>query len=368
MTEGEFCLNREDHMRKAIIFLITLVLAFGLTTNVQAASNSPEQPVVNTVLFFTNDCPYCNLLLTKTLPPIQEQYQSQLNILLIEVDTAQEIDSLYSLGGSLGLAKERVIVPLLLIDHTPLVGVDEISQKLPDLVDKYLASGGVEYPDIPLLANMLARGIAYTSSEPYLHLVPAAQVGNASTAQALAWVVMVFMILALLASIVLVVRSSQGSPLPQLNSWLDYAIPVLSFIGLGAAIYLTYVEFTHTRALCGPVGDCNAVQSSSYARLFGVLPVGLVGAVGYIAILVAWLWRRFRSDRLANIAGPGLFGMALFGTLFSIYLTYLELFVIHAVCIWCLSSAVIITVLMLLGLPFITQWLAISDEEEQPVA
>jgi uncharacterized membrane protein len=56
--------------------------------------------------------------------------------------------------------------------------------------------------------------------------------------------------------------------------------------------------------------------------------------------------------------------MALFGMLFSIYLTYLELFVIHAVCIWCLSSAVIITALMLLNLPPITQWLAISDEEE----
>jgi uncharacterized membrane protein len=59
-----------------------------------------------------------------------------------------------------------------------------------------------------------------------------------------------------------------------------------------------------------------------------------------------------------------MFGMALFGTLFSIYLTYLELFVIHAVCIWCLASAVIITVLMLLNLPAITLWLAIPDEEE----
>jgi uncharacterized membrane protein len=76
-----------------------------------------------------------------------------------------------------------------------------------------------------------------------------------------------------------------------------------------------------------------------------------------------WLWRRFHTDSLSKIAGPAMFGMALFGTLFSIYLTYLELFVIHAVCIWCLSSAVSITALMLLSLPHITQWLAISDEE-----
>jgi uncharacterized membrane protein len=133
---------------------------------------------------------------------------------------------------------------------------------------------------------------------------------------------------------------------------------------LGVAIYLTYIEFTNARALCGPVGDCNTVQSSPYAKLFGVIPIGLVGAIGYIVILVAWLWRCHRTDALARIAGPAMFGMALFGTLFSIYLTYLELFVIHAICIWCLSSAVIITALMLLNLPSITQWLAISDEEE----
>jgi uncharacterized membrane protein len=95
-----------------------------------------------------------------------------------------------------------------------------------------------------------------------------------------------------------------------------------------------------------------------------VLPIGVLGTIGYIAILATWAWRRFRSDSLSRIAGPVMFGMALFGTLFSVYLTYLELFVIHAVCIWCISSAVIITALMLITLPYITQWLAITDEEE----
>jgi uncharacterized membrane protein len=89
-----------------------------------------------------------------------------------------------------------------------------------------------------------------------------------------------------------------------------------------------------------------------------------VGTLGYIAILVTWLWQRLRTDQLAKVAGIVMYGMALFGTLFSVYLTYLELFVIRAVCIWCLSSAVIITALMLLNLPPITQWLAVSDEEE----
>jgi len=205
-----------------------------------------------------------------------------------------------------------------------------------------------------------------------LHAAPAGQ--SAILAQAttdskaigmsLAWIIMVFMVLALILSIGMILRAFQGIPIGRVKAWLDIAIPVLAIIGLGVSLYLTYVEFTQSRALCGPVGDCNAVQSSPYAKLFGVVPIGLVGAIGYIAILFAWIWRRIRSDSLARIAGPAMFGMALFGTLFSIYLTYLELFVIHAVCIWCISSAVIITVLMLLNLPSVTQWLAISDEEQ----
>lgn len=191
-----------------------------------------------------------------------------------------------------------------------------------------------------------------------------ASTANLATGMTLAWAIMAFMVLALILSIVLILRAFQGKPVGQAQRWLDVAVPVLSVIGLGVSLYLTYIEFTQARALCGPVGDCNAVQNSPYAKLFGVIPIGLVGAIGYIAILFAWIWRRMRSDTLTRIAGPVMFGMALFGTLFSIYLTYLELFVIHAVCIWCLSSAVIITALMLLHLPAITQWLAISDDEE----
>jgi uncharacterized membrane protein len=191
-----------------------------------------------------------------------------------------------------------------------------------------------------------------------------ASAGSRASGMALAWMSMVLMLMALILSIVMILRASRGKPIGKISRWVDIAIPVLSILGLGASIYLTYVEFTQSRALCGPVGDCNAVQNSPYAKLFGVVPIGLVGAIGYIAILLVWIWRRIRVDSISKNAGPVMFAMALFGTLFSIYLTYLELFVIHAVCIWCLASAVIITALMLLNLPAVTEWLAISDEEE----
>jgi uncharacterized membrane protein len=320
--------------------------------------------VVQAVLFFSNGCSYCNEVLTKTLPPIQDRYQAQLSLVLIEVATLQDINNLYALGDALGLTKEQVAVPFLLVDRTPLIGMDEISNQFSSLIEKYLASGGLEYPDIPLLNEMLLKGIAFTSYDPALRLASPKETVAQTSGIALAWGVMAIMVIALILAIVMIVRAFQGKPVKEVKGWLDLAIPILAIIGLIASIYLTYVEVTHTNTICGPVGDCNAVQSSPYAKLFGLIPIGLVGALGYVAILITWLWRRVRTDAFSKAAGPIMFGMALFGTLFSVYLTYLELFVIHAVCIWCLSSAVIITALMLLSLPFITQWLAISDEEE----
>jgi uncharacterized membrane protein len=113
--------------------------------------------------------------------------------------------------------------------------------------------------------------------------------------------------------------------------------------------YLAYVETTQVKAVCGPVGDCNTVQQSEYARLFGILPIGVMGLAGYVGILAAWLVARFVKTNLADLASLALFGMTAFGTLFSIYLTFLEPFVIGATCAWCLTSAILMTVLMLLS-------------------
>jgi uncharacterized membrane protein len=356
--------NRENNMRKALMLLFTVLLITSIPISAKAAPSQIAQPVVHAVLFWSNGCPYCSQVLTNVLPGVQDKYDSQLSILLIELVTSKDVDNLYTLGASLGLSKEQIAVPFLLIDQTVLIGKDEINTKLAGLIEKYLTTGGLEYPNIPLLVEMLPKGAAFTSSDPYPHFVPQQAAETNKAGMTLAWGIMIIMGIALILAIMMILRAFQGKPLRELKGWLDIAIPILAIIGLGASIYLTYVEVTHTRALCGPVGDCNAVQSSPYAKLFSVFPIGLVGAFGYIAILVSWLWRRFRTDSLSKIAGPAMYGMALFGTLFSIYLTYLELFVIRAVCMWCLLSAAIITALMLLNLPPITQWLAISDEEE----
>ncbi len=127
--------------------------------------------------------------------------------------------------------------------------------------------------------------------------------------------------------------------------------------GLAAAVYLTVVETGQQQAACGVVGDCNAVQQSPYASLFGVLPIGVLGVTGYVAMALAWLVAGLSNGRLADLARAALFGMTVFGVAFSIYLTCLELFVIGAVCVWCLTSA--LTMALLLWLTAAPGWQAL---------
>lgn len=120
---------------------------------------------------------------------------------------------------------------------------------------------------------------------------------------------------------------------------LRIAMIVLATVGLGVASYLTYVHYSGTPPVCTAGGSCLKVQTSIYSKLVGV-PVALMGLIGYVAILASLLAPENESTRFATLA----FIVAGFG--FSAYLTYRELFSIHAVCEWCASSAVIMTILL----------------------
>src|ERR1039457_2627326 len=117
---------------------------------------------------------------------------------------------------------------------------------------------------------------------------------------------------------------------------------VLTVIGLGVAGYLTYVHYSGTQPVCTAGGSCEKVQTSVYYELAGV-PVALMGLIGYVVILASLPAPENETTRFATVA----FTVVGFG--FSAYLTYRELFSIHAICEWCVSSAVIVTVLMCLA-------------------
>jgi uncharacterized membrane protein len=119
-------------------------------------------------------------------------------------------------------------------------------------------------------------------------------------------------------------------------------IAVLSLVGFFVALYLWLYKIGVIGSLQCGAGGCETVQTSRYADVFGI-PVAFYGVAGY-AVLVAVSLAGLRSTLVgARVVTLALAGLATAGFLFSVYLTYLELFVIHAICRWCVVSAVIMT-------------------------
>lgn len=120
----------------------------------------------------------------------------------------------------------------------------------------------------------------------------------------------------------------------------DRALRVLvgSLAAVGAAIagYLVYTRYTNTRIACA-TGGCEIVQSSKYAELSGV-PVAVLGLAAYLFLLATAL----SASELARAAGAI---VAVAGAAFSLYLVYLQVAVIDAICQWCVISDVVMCLL-----------------------
>ncbi len=122
---------------------------------------------------------------------------------------------------------------------------------------------------------------------------------------------------------------------------------IIAAIGWIDAVYLIILKFTNNKAMCiQGVGDCWTVNTSRYSMIAGV-PVSVLGALAYLAILTLYMLER-RADFWRTQGILINFGFSLIGVLFSAYLTYLEIAVIHAICPFCVLSAV--CMLVLLGL------------------
>ena len=170
--------------------------------------------------------------------------------------------------------------------------------------------------------------------------------------------------IALILNIVVpLLRLAEKSSHTFVVDWYKWAIPVISIGGLAVAGYLAFVEAANASPICGPVGDCGAVQNSKYATLFGILPIGILGLAGYLAIIAAWLLAQFGPEALKKWAGLAIWGFCVFGVLFSAYLTFLEPFVIGATCMWCITSAVLMILLLWVSTPAAQQALTIPEDD-----
>jgi hypothetical protein len=412
--------------------------------------------VVRAVLFSSPTCPHCQKVREEVLPALGDRFPGQLQVAVLSTTTPAGRDLYWAAFWRYGVQQRGV--PLLVVGDFALVGSVDIPQRLPGLIEGYLAKGGVDWPPLHGLAAVLAASapaptpppgpipapeapVATTADppasagpEPRLAeptpvspelttegapavAAPAAPTpreapGSAAPAPAprtgaprptladapptaplaapepatpgtgipgpspaaappvappvllaiddghetpgpldrfradprgngLALLVLFGMVAAVVRSVVVGRRPAP----PTRTKGFDGLTPLLALAGLGVAAYLAHVEVREVEAVCGPVGDCNTVQQSEYARLFGVLPIGVLGVLGFAAILVAWGVRRWGAGPAAAWAAVALLAMTGLGTLFSIYLTFLEPFVIGATCLWCLSSALIMTTL-----------------------
>jgi uncharacterized membrane protein len=136
-------------------------------------------------------------------------------------------------------------------------------------------------------------------------------------------------------------------------NWLYLVMILLTLAGLGVSGYLMW-GYTVPGAIlaCGASQGCETVKNSSYANLMGI-PIPVVGLVSYgglLLLLIAQNQASIRANDLMPYVALAIFGLSFIGVLYSAYLTYIELFVIYAICRWCVTSAILMTALFLLSI------------------
>lgn len=118
------------------------------------------------------------------------------------------------------------------------------------------------------------------------------------------------------------------------DSVLRRLVALVALSGIAIAGYLTQAHYVGDTVACPIGGGCETVQSSEYAELAGV-PVALLGLSAYAVMLGLLAW----DTAVARLATAS---VALAGLLFSLYLLVVQLFVIDAVCVWCLANDVVV--------------------------
>ncbi|GAB4410338.1 MAG: hypothetical protein Fur0044_04080 [Anaerolineae bacterium] len=134
--------------------------------------------------------------------------------------------------------------------------------------------------------------------------------------------------------------------------WLTLLMILLTMAGLGVSGYLMWGYTVPGATLsCGASSGCETVKNSIYANLAGI-PLPLLGLVSYAALLVLLALQGqpvIRGRGWVPYVALSIFGVSLAGVLYSAYLTYIELFVIDAICRWCVASAIIMVAIFVLS-------------------
>jgi uncharacterized membrane protein len=123
---------------------------------------------------------------------------------------------------------------------------------------------------------------------------------------------------------------------------------ILASLGILDATYLLIYKITGNNAMCIGNGGCHNVNFSPYSEINGI-PVSVFGITAFLAIAgIQFLEKRYKT---ARENGPlAIFGISLGGVAFTAYLTWLEIYIIHSICPFCVASAIIITLIFILSI------------------
>jgi len=132
----------------------------------------------------------------------------------------------------------------------------------------------------------------------------------------------------------------------KIPSWLTWAFLIVSFLGFLDATYLTVIHYSGNELNCAVIEGCNEVKNSKYAEILGI-PLALMGSLYYLCVLfLSLLYFDTRKKVLLTLIPP----LTAVGFIFSLFLVYLQVFQIQALCIYCLFSALTSTILFVLSL------------------
>jgi uncharacterized membrane protein len=348
-------------IRKTIfLVLILMISVLSFTSGVFA-----QEPIIHAVLLYSPSCPHCMTVINEIMPQLDQQYGKQLVVFGASTYTDEGSRIFENAVQAFNTPEERQAVPTLIVGDQVLVGAYEIADEFPQIIEEGLKDGGIDWPDIAGLAEIIDSPPDHDPEEEPKETITISHNQNLVdrfTADLVGNIISVVVLLGMLAAVYYSAVSFLNGNQVHPRSFPDWIIPLLALIGIGIAGYLSFVEYNQVEAVCGPVGNCNTVQQSTYAKLFGVIPVGFLGLLGYLSVIILWLLDQLSLSGFGHLPRLGLWIITLFGTLFSVYLTFLEPFVIGATCMWCLSSAVIMTILYL----FATRKLAPESELADP--
>jgi uncharacterized membrane protein len=366
---------------------------------------------VYAVLFFSPSCPHCHQLMLEELPPIQEQFGDALVIFFVDVTTENGSAMAQSAYSHYNIPSADWVVPMMVVNEQVLIGGSQIPSELPIITQMGIENSGIPIPSFPLMQVAFEQWQAQNSSpipSEVSVIAPSSPLIESFKQDALASTITIVILIGLIISVVGLVATRQSGlpvfipkviivvatliaffiaititladqhdtlalPIARLTfigmiiaaiitiigHRVQVTVSLMTFLGIAVSAYMAYIEITANPAVCGVIGDCNAVQQSDYAQLMGI-PIGVIGMIGYLLMFVMSI----AINRIPDVYHQQLLTLlkVLVGAsaLFTIYLTFLEPFVIGAVCAWCLLSSLIVLNLMWLVIPMV------HDEKHKP--